>query len=50
VIEFDAPSVERVVCRLTEDNGVHVTDAHLRLSGYCAKCRDRAGGWTPDEA
>ena len=49
VIEFDTPLVDQVVRCLTKENRVCVTDTHLRLSGYCAQCLDRAGGWTPDE-
>lgn len=41
VIEFDAPEVAQVMCRLSEKEGVQVTDAHLSLSGYCARCREK---------
>ena len=41
VIEFDAPEVARVVRRLNKEKGVQVTDAHLNLSGYCARCRKK---------
>ncbi|MCX7681690.1 MAG: transcriptional repressor [Anaerolineae bacterium] len=40
VIEFDAPEVARVIRRLGEQEGVQVTEAHLTLSGYCARCRE----------
>lgn len=39
VIEFDAPQVMRVAQALTEREGLQVTEVHLFLSGYCAKCR-----------
>lgn len=39
VIEFDAPEVARVARRLSEREDVQITDAHLSLSGYCARCR-----------
>ncbi len=39
VIEFDAPQIKQVVRALSEREGLQVTDVHLFLSGYCAKCR-----------
>jgi Fe2+ or Zn2+ uptake regulation protein len=39
VIEFDAPQVKQVAQSLSEREGLQVTDVHLFLSGYCAKCR-----------
>jgi Fe2+ or Zn2+ uptake regulation protein len=39
VIEFDAPQIMRVAQTLSEREGLQVTDVHLLLSGYCAKCR-----------
>jgi len=39
VIEFDAPQVAQVVHAVSECEGLRVTDVHLFLSGYCAKCR-----------
>jgi Fe2+ or Zn2+ uptake regulation protein len=39
VIEFDAPQVMQVAQTLSEREGLQVTDVHLFLSGYCAKCR-----------
>jgi Fur family peroxide stress response transcriptional regulator len=39
VVEFDAPQVKQVVHALSEREGLQVTDVHLFLSGYCAKCR-----------
>ena len=39
VIEFDAPQVMQVTQNLSEREGLQVTDVHLFLTGYCAKCR-----------
>lgn len=48
VIEFDSPLVTRIKRELSEQEGVRVTDAHLHLIGYCAQCRDEAGGRDSD--
>jgi Fe2+ or Zn2+ uptake regulation protein len=48
VIEFDTPLVAQVEQDVSEREGVCITDAHLRLSGYCAQCRDNAGGQCSD--
>ena len=40
VIEFDAPEVRQVVRRLSRQEGVEVTSAHLILAGRCAQCQD----------
>ena len=42
VLEFDAPQVMEAARRLSEREGLYITDAHLFLSGYCAKCRNNA--------
>ena len=42
VLEFDAPQVMEAARRLSEQEGLHITDAHLFLSGYCSKCRNHA--------
>lgn len=39
VIEFDAPEVSWVIQKLGEQEGVQITEAHLSLSGYCARCQ-----------
>ena len=39
VIEFDAPQVKQVAQALSKREGLQVTDVHLFLSGYCARCR-----------
>jgi Fe2+ or Zn2+ uptake regulation protein len=44
VIEFDAPLMGRIVREMGEQEGVCITDVHLRLSGYCVQCQDDMGG------
>ncbi len=39
VIEFDAPQVMEVMQELRERYGLCITDVHLFLSGYCARCQ-----------
>ncbi len=39
VVEFDAPQIAQVVRVLSEREGLQVTDVHLFLGGYCARCR-----------
>ena len=43
VIEFDTPLVSQIERQLQEQEGVQITDAHLHLSGYCARCQGQAG-------
>ena len=40
VIEFDTPLVAQIEQELSEREGVRVTDTHLHLSGYCARCQE----------
>jgi Fe2+ or Zn2+ uptake regulation protein len=49
VIEFDTPWVMRIARELARLEGLQVTDAHLRLSGYCARCQARGGGEQENE-
>ena len=49
VIEFDTPLMAQIQRELSEREGVRVTDAHLHLSGYCARCQNGAGGQSNDE-
>ncbi len=55
VIEFDAPRVEKIRRELSKREGVCVTRAHLRFSGYCDQCQrelshqPRAGGQRSNE-
>lgn len=48
VIEFDAPLVGQIKQRVSEQEGVRVTNAHLHLCGYCASCRNKVGGQSDD--
>jgi Fe2+ or Zn2+ uptake regulation protein len=38
VTEFDAPEMTRIARRLGDREGARVTEAHLSMAGYCAKC------------
>ncbi len=40
VIEFDAPQVVEVLRRLSKQQGLQVTGAHLLVTGRCARCRE----------
>jgi Fur family ferric uptake transcriptional regulator len=42
VIEFEAPEVTRVARRLGKEKSVQITEAHLSLAGYCARCQSKA--------
>ncbi|HEC34036.1 MAG TPA: transcriptional repressor, partial [Chloroflexi bacterium] len=43
VVEFDAPQVMEVVRVLSEREELQVTDVHLFLGGYCARCQEAGG-------
>ena len=43
VIEFEAPFVDQIVARVSEEKNVQVTGVHLRLSGYCEDCKQNGG-------
>ena len=49
VTEFDTPFVRRAAAELAERDGVQITDAHLRLSGYCRACISNLGEHRSDE-
>ena len=49
VIEFDTPLMAQVEQELSEQEGLHVTSAHLHLSGYCAQCQSQSKGESNDE-
>jgi len=49
VIEFDTPLVEKISRAVSEQEGVHITDAHLHLIGYCTQCQEQAGGQRSNE-
>jgi len=44
VIEFDTPLAAQIEQELGEREGVCVTSTYLHVSGYCAQCKDIAGG------
>jgi len=39
VLEFGVSQVMRVARRLSQREGLHITNVHLFVSGYCAECR-----------
>ena len=41
VFEFKCPSTERLKSTINEKEGFRVTDAEVRLSGYCPECQER---------
>ena len=41
VFEFKCPSTERLKSRISKEEGFRVTDAEVRLSGYCPECQER---------
>ena len=41
VFEFTCPSTERLKSRMIKEEGFRVTDAQVRLSGYCPECLKR---------
>ena len=41
VFEFKCPSTERLKSRVSKEEGFRVTNADVRLSGYCPECQER---------
>ena len=41
VFEFKCPSTERLKSTISKEEGFRVTDAEVRLSGYCPDCQER---------
>lgn len=41
VFEFKYPSIERLKSTISKEEGFRVTDAEVRLSGYCPDCQER---------
>ena len=41
VFEFKCPSAERLKSRISREEGFKVTDAEVRLMGYCPECQQR---------
>lgn len=44
VIEFRCPLTERLKHRFAHEQGFEVTEAEVRLAGYCTDCRQRLTG------
>jgi Fur family ferric uptake transcriptional regulator len=41
IIEFRCPTTERLKAKIGREEGFEVTEAEVRLAGYCPKCRQR---------
>ena len=41
VFEFKCPSTERLKSTISKEEGFRVTDAEVRLAGYCPECQER---------
>ena len=41
VFEFKCPSTERLKSRIGKEEGFRVTEAEVRLTGYCPECQER---------
>jgi len=41
VFKFECPSTERLKSKITREEGFKVTDAEVRLAGYCPECQQR---------
>jgi len=44
IFEFKCPSAERLKSRISREDGFKVTDAEVRLVGYCPDCQQRLSG------
>ena len=41
IFEFKCPSAEKLKSRISREEGFKVTDAEVRLAGYCPDCQQR---------
>jgi Fe2+ or Zn2+ uptake regulation protein len=41
VFEFKCPSTARLKSRINKEEGFRVTEAEVRLAGYCLECQER---------
>jgi Fe2+ or Zn2+ uptake regulation protein len=41
VFEFECPTTESLKSRISEEEGFRVTQAEVRLTGYCPECQER---------
>ena len=48
IFEFKCPSAEKLKSRISKEEGFKVTDAEVRLAGYCPKCQQRLSDETVD--
>ena len=48
VFEFKCPLAERLKSRISREEGFKVTDAEVRLVGYCPECQERLSGNVTD--
>jgi len=48
VFEFKCPSAEKLKSRISRQEGFKVTDAEVRLVGYCPECQRRLSGNTTE--
>jgi len=46
IFEFKCPSAERLKSRISRDEGFKVTDAEVRLVGYCPECQQLSANMT----
>ncbi len=44
IVEFKCSSTEKLKTRLSTEEGFEVTEAEVRLAGYCPECRQRLTG------
>jgi Fur family ferric uptake transcriptional regulator len=44
IFEFKCPSAERLKSKISREEGFRVTDAEVRLVGYCPECQQRLSG------
>ena len=44
IFEFKCPSAKRLKSRISREEGFKVTDAEVRLAGYCPDCQQRLSG------
>ena len=44
IFEFKCPSAEKLKSRISREEGFKVTDAEVRLAGYCPDCQQRLLG------
>jgi Fur family transcriptional regulator, ferric uptake regulator len=41
IFEFKCPSTERLKSKIRREEGFRITDAEVRLAGYCPECQQR---------